>query len=82
MFLAGMLYINVRFGSLVVNGLSCFVDLLSQTVAFVRGHSLAFVKTWCILVHMVWSGHAVPVVRFPCMLTPEGTFLCPVHLIP
>lgn len=65
---------------LMINGLSGFVDLLSQAVSFIRGHFFALVKAWGVIIHAMCFIHVMSV-GFTCMLAAKGTLLVFVRMI-
>lgn len=65
---------------LMINGLPGLINLLSQSVSFIRSHSFAFVKAGSIIVHAMCFIHVMSV-GFPCMLASEGTLQVSVRMI-
>ena len=65
---------------LMINGLPGLINLLSQSVSFIRSHSFAFVKARGIIVHAMCFIHVMSV-GFPCMLATESALLGPVHMV-
>lgn len=64
----------------MINGLSGFIDLLSQAVSFIRSHFFALVEAWGVIIHAMCFIQVMSV-GFSCMLAPEGTLLFPVRMI-